>query len=312
MPTASTIDTTKAQFDELAARVRVWGDGRDGVPLYRRITDQVARTAFAEEVRIGRTVGLSRPLPTQPDLDNPRPALHYLSMAGSTLAEGDVEPTCYKDFVGVDYHGKVVSHIDSFSHIAYEGAFFGGADAAKATTAEGMRVGDVTEFGVLATRGVLLDMPALTGEPWTEPGTVWSLADVQEALARTGVTLRAGDALLLRNGHDRRRRELGAWDADAAAAGLHAAAVPWLLEQGVSVFGADGETDVRPSPVAGVTLPIHVLCLTMAGVPLLDNLELDALSEACAQAGRSTFALVVAPLNIPGSTGSPLNPVAIL
>lgn len=48
------------------------------------------------------------------------------------------------------------------------------------------------------------------------------------------------------------------------------------------------------------------------GVPLLDNLDLEALSTACAEAGRYAFLLTVAPLNIPGGTGSPVNPVAVL
>lgn len=48
------------------------------------------------------------------------------------------------------------------------------------------------------------------------------------------------------------------------------------------------------------------------GVPLLDNLDLEALSEACAEAERYEFMIIVAPLNVPGGTGSPVNPVAIL
>jgi hypothetical protein len=34
-------------------------------------------------------------------------------------------------------------------------------------------------------------------------------------------------------------------------------------------------------------------------------------ARVCTQTGRSTFSLVVAPLDIPASTGSPVNPVAI-
>jgi hypothetical protein len=52
--------------------------------------------------------------------------------------------------------------------------------------------------------------------------------------------------------------------------------------------------------------------MTAMGVPLLDNLDLEALSAATAEAGRYEFLLVVAPLNVPGGTGSPVNPVAVL
>lgn len=62
----------------------------------------------------------------------------------------------------------------------------------------------------------------------------------------------------------------------------------------------------------GVHSPVHALAVTAMGVPLLDNLDLEALAEATAEAGRYAFLLVVAPLNVPGGTGSPVNPVAIL
>jgi kynurenine formamidase len=174
-----------------------------------------------------------------------------------------------------------------------------------------MTSGDVTVFGPLITRGVLVDMAAARGLEWCEPGEAWTLDDIRGALDAQGVELRRGDAVLFRSGHDRRRAALGAWDPDVAGAGVHVEAIPWLFEQGVAMLGADGETDVRPSPVDEVTLPIHVLALTMAGVPLLDNLDLDELGRACADEGRHTFALAVLPLNIPGGTGSPVNPVAI-
>ncbi|WDV49267.1 hypothetical protein PV963_01810 [Streptomyces coeruleorubidus] len=41
---------------------------------------------------------------------------------------------------------------------------------------------------------------------------------------------------------------------------------------------------------------MHALAITAIGVPLLDNLNLEALSAACAAAGRYAFMTVVAPL----------------
>lgn len=57
---------------------------------------------------------------------------------------------------------------------------------------------------------------------------------------------------------------------------------------------------------------MHALAITAMGVPLLDNLDLESLSAACAEVGRYAFMTVVAPLNVPGGTGSPVNPVAVL
>jgi kynurenine formamidase len=300
------------QFEELAERVRVWGRPgvSDAAPVVDRITPDVTRAALYE-VQSGRSVSLGRPWSVDADVDNQHPALHYMTNLGATLAHGDTEPTGYMDFIAADYHGKTVSHIDAFSHIAYRDQIFGGHSASESLSRRGMQRGDVNVYGPLVTRGVLLDMTAGGGVDWVEPGTAWSLDEVQSTLDREGVVLRSGDALLLHSGHDRRRRELGAWDPDAEGAGLHVSAVPWLIDAGVSIFGADGETDVRPSPVEGVTLPIHVLALTMAGAALLDNLALETLAHACREQNRYEFALVVSPLNIPGGTGSPINPLAI-
>ncbi len=58
--------------------------------------------------------------------------------------------------------------------------------------------------------------------------------------------------------------------------------------------------------------PVHALALTALGIPLLDNLDLEALSVACARTGRYEFLLIVAPLVVPRGTGSPVNPLAVL
>ena len=48
------------------------------------------------------------------------------------------------------------------------------------------------------------------------------------------------------------------------------------------------------------------------GLALLDNAQLEPLAAVCAELGRWEFLLVVAPLVIPGGTGSPVNPIALL
>ena len=42
-----------------------------------------------------------------------------------------------------------------------------------------------------------------------------------------------------------------------------------------------------------------------------DNLDLEAAAETAARLNRWEFMLVVAPLRVPGGTGSPVNPIAI-
>jgi kynurenine formamidase len=47
-------------------------------------------------------------------------------------------------------------------------------------------------------------------------------------------------------------------------------------------------------------------------MPLLDNLDLDAVAAAARERQRCEFLFVGAPLRVVGGTGSPLNPLAVL
>jgi len=49
----------------------------------------------------------------------------------------------------------------------------------------------------------------------------------------------------------------------------------------------------------------------MMGVHLIDNADLDALSEACARNKRYEFQFVMAPLILNRGTASPVNPIAL-
>jgi kynurenine formamidase len=86
----------------------------------------------------------------------------------------------------------------------------------------------------------------------------------------------------------------------------------FIAERRVAALGSDGNSDTAPSTTDGVGFPIHVLAINALGIHLLDYLQLEDLRAACEQAGRWEFLFVAAPLRIPGGTGSPVNPLAIL
>ncbi|QES58247.1 cyclase [Streptomyces venezuelae] len=300
---------TRQEFDALFASVRTWGRWTAADRgSWNRVTAEHVRRATAT-VRDGTVVPMARPWDTRPGPDNARPALHHMTDLGDVQAP---EPSVHKDFLAADYHGKSVTHLDALSHVAYRGQLFGGRAAREHVGAAGARFGAVSALGALVTRGVLVDLPSVLGVDWLEPGRAVHARDVVAAEEALGVAIGEGDAVLLRSGALRRRRELGPWNPDAASAGWHVDAVPLLAERAVALLGADGDSDVRPSPVEGLHSPVHALAVTAMGVPLLDNLDLEPLSAACAAAGRYAFLLVVAPLNVPGGTGSPVNPVAVL
>lgn len=66
----------------------------------------------------------------------------------------------------------------------------------------------------------------------------------------------------------------------------------------------------RAAPGLGFN-PIHRFAIVSRGMNLLDNLDLKAVAETAARLNRWEFMLAIAPLRVPGGTGSPVNPLAI-
>jgi kynurenine formamidase len=170
---------------------------------------------------------------------------------------------------------------------------------------------DDTRDGIVG-RGVLLDIPRLRGTRWLEPGDHVSAAELAAAQAAQQVEVGPGDVLFVRVGHRLRRNVLGSWDVARSRAGLHPLAMEYLAEREVAALGCDSNSDTAPSVVDGVAFPVHVLAINALGLHLLDYLQFEDLVPACEAAGRWSFLCVVAPLRLPGGTGSPVNPLAIL
>ncbi len=128
---------------------------------------------------------------------------------------------------------------------------------------------------------------------------------------QAGITVESGDIVFVRNGRWARRAAVGPWATGRQAAGLHASVVPWLRARDVAMLGGDTTNDVLPSGVDGVAMPIHQVVLVALGMPIFDNLDLEALAEETARLERWEFLFVAAPLAVDGATGSPLNPIAM-
>jgi kynurenine formamidase len=309
-PHRETVDIR--EFQALFRQVRNWG--RWG-PMSRRgalnhlTPDRVA--AAARLVRSGTTVSLGLPLNTREGIDSPVPAHHRMTMLPDVdIGSGSVRFA--KDYVGLDYHNDGHSHIDAFSHVAYDGHLYDGQPDS-VVTSEGAAAGaiDLLKDGLVG-RGVLLDVPGVRGVRWLEPGEHVVTDDLEAAERRQGVRVGAGDILLIRTGHPLRLAELGPWDTVKAKAGLHPRAASFLAERQVAALGSDANNDTAPSTTEGIAFPIHVLALNAMGVHLLDYLQFEDLVPRCEEAGRWEFLFVAAPLRIVEGTGSPINPIAIL
>lgn len=298
-------------FDALFARVSNWGRwGADDQRGTLNLLDDASRAAAMNVVQSGRTVSLSHDLDTVAGPDNTRPAMHYMTQQADVALN---EPRVNTDFVGVDFHGKSVTHVDALCHCAFRGRLYNGVDSDTSVGSLGGSVGTVEQLrdGVVG-RGVLVDLPRAGAVDWLEPGSAAGLGDLSDALESQKTVRHPGDIVLVRTGHRRRRSELGAWDPSKHSAGLAPKSMEWLHATDASLLGGDGDSDSRPSSVEGIESPIHALALAAMGLPLIDNMNLEDLAEACSAAGRWEFLFVMAPLRVPGGTGSPVNPLAIL
>lgn len=217
------------------------------------------------------------------------------------------------EYVGLVFHGYAVTHLDALAHYFWDGRMYGDRPAALVTTADGATRNGVTAAADgVTTRGVLVDVAAHRGVDWLEPGEPVFPDELDAALARQGVALEPGDALLLRTGYARKKRERGPDRVDdVGRAGWHAACLPWLRAHDVALLSADTAQDAQPCGYPSFRSPVHAVGIVAMGLWLLDNGDFEALAATCRRLGRFEFLFQVAPLRIAGGTGSPVNPIAL-
>jgi len=297
----------RALHDRLRGQVP-WGPADRRGALGHITPERLA--AAASEVRLGRSVTMAAPLAGSAP-DNPEPGTRHMKRLPSEPS--DVPGLSFAaDQLVMNVHGDVDSHIDALCHVSYDGTLYNGVrpDAVTSQGASELSIDDARN-GIVG-RGVLLDIPRLRGVAWVEPGDHVTAAELAAAEAAQQVHVGAGDLLFVRVGHRRRRAELGPWDVAKSRAGLHPDAMEYLAERQVAALGSDSNSDAAPSGVEGAAFPVHVLAIHAMGLHLLDYLQFDDLVPACEAAGRWSFLCVVAPLRLPGGTGSPVNPIAVL
>jgi len=313
MPQIPTEDEVLGYFDKLSNWGR-WGpDDELGTP--NLITPEVTRRALAT-VQEGVTVSLAREIMWEGALDVPSPPVHYMIESGEGWASGEkVSARANQaaiDYIGMVFHGVAVTHVDSLAHFFWNGKTYNGKPAHLVSTSLGATVCSVVaaKEGFIS-RGVLIDVPLVRGIDWLERGEGVSPEDILAAEERFGFKVQEGDILLIRTGQLRRRNVEGPVDRSAGSTACQAACLPLFHERGIAVMGSDTGNDVSPPQYAKVTQPIHQVGITAMGLWILDNADLEALAEACAQRGRYEFMVSIGPLPLHNTTGSPVNPIAV-
>jgi kynurenine formamidase len=280
-----------------------WGknDQRGALNL---ITPEKRREAAAL-VREGFPVSLARNVIKQEQDGSPGFAHRMVQ-----LPKEGAETTGSGDEYSVNYHGFTQTHFDALSHMVYKGKMYNGFAQAEVTGTGAHKLGVENVKDGIFTRCVLMDIPRLSGVRYL-PGNRAIYPEDLDAWERTaGVKVKSGDAVLIRTGRWLRREQEGPWEISKGSAGLHASCLPWLKERGVAVVGSDLALDVLPSGIEGFEYPVHYGCIVALGVPILDNCDLERLSQEASQRKRWAFLLTATPLAVEGGTGSPLNPIA--
>jgi kynurenine formamidase len=202
------------------------------------------------------------------------------------------------------------THIDALSHVSENGMLHGGVDAAKAQQGtELFKEHGVETIEPIFRRGVLLDIAQTKGVDILAPAQEVTVADLEDAQKRAGITIHPGDVILIRTGWTKHwtdsRKYLGL-DSEGTP-GVAASGAEWLAAKKPFAVGTD-TAGFEQIVQTNITMDAHRILIAQNGIHIIENLDLEELA-AC---GRADFAFVTLPLRIKGATGSPLRPVALV
>lgn len=275
-----------------------WGVA-DELGALNLLTPEIVKQA-AGLVKSGQVYSLSMPLAAE----GPQWPQRHKTWRVTTFRNPPNDRGSADDVVTLHSHSG--THIDALCHIWYDNQLYNGYNAAEHVTSAGATRNSIDRAPAIVGRGLLLDIAAWKGVDHLQLGEAITAADLDRCAAAQGVSVQPGDLLLLRTGWMRlftQNRELY----DSGEPGIDESTIPWLKEHDVVAVGADNQavevlTEIPPS-----RLPVHAAAIRDLGIYLVENLNLDAL--AVDRVYESL--LVIAPLQLSGAIGSPVNPIAI-
>jgi len=305
---------------ETGERCRNWG--RWGTDDERGTLNYITPEAIVEAARLvkrGAVFSLAIPFNARgPQINQPRRfnPIHRMMITGPDCTTGAIT---FPGGVGFSDDMVIMplqcaTQWDALSHCFEDGRMYNGYDANEVSSRGAKRNGiDKIANGVVA-RGVLLDIPRLKGVKWLEPGCAITAGDLDAALAAHRVTVRSGDALLVRTGHMTLCKDRGGWGTYAGgdAPGLSFHTADWIHQRQIAAVATDTwGMEVRPNEIADSFQPLHQVCIPNMGLTIGEIFFLDDLADDCARDGVYEFFFVAPPLPITGAVGSPINPLAI-
>lgn len=284
-----------------------WGNDDEIGALNLVTRNQVLLAASL--VRQGKVLSLAQPLSKKTAVPSLRAGFqHFMTRDGGDYAGGVPARGGFQfadDAVVMPLH--IGTHLDALCHVWCDDQLYNGHPGNGTTSTVGAKRCGIDKMQPIVTRGLLLDVLALHGGPLA-PGQSIGRAELVKSAERAGLTLRPGDAVLIRTGWQEAQEQLspGAVDFEAEP-GIDVDAALWLAEAGAVMVGADNYAiEAMPFPT-GTVFPVHQRLIRDFGITLLEGLVLAAL----AQTGVAEFLFVAAAMPIVGGTGSPVTPLAI-
>jgi kynurenine formamidase len=292
-----------------------WGpDDQRGCLNY--VTDAVTKNA-SKLIKTGTTVSCSRPITTESASDVTYQVQRFMVDSGEGRAHDDEERRINRkgaaEFIGMVFHGQSITHIDALSHYSWKGLMYNGVSSDMVTSKEGAQSHSIENIsdGII-TRGVLLDIAKLKNKSWLDNDEPVMPEDLDAAEKAQGITVGEGDVLFVRTGSYRKRLETGPTDPSKGMTACQVACTPWFKERRIAMLGTDTSNDIKPTDYPNLTTsPLHIMCLVTLGLWLVDNCNLEELSQMCEIQKTSEFLLAMGPLKLNKVTGSPVNPIAV-
>jgi kynurenine formamidase len=198
------------------------------------------------------------------------------------------------------------THIDALNHFGLNGKVYNGFSADEYLGDHGWTKTGAETIPPIVARGVLIDVAAYKGVDMLPAGYRIEQKDIVAALEKQKVELAKGDVILIRTGRMQAYEDADAYLENPPGLGIGGAR--YLVEKGAMVIGGDNlSLEAFPSEVEGNYIPIHTFLLAQHGIPIMELVELERLSED----EIYEFAFIGSSLKLRGADAAPMRPIAI-
>jgi len=303
-----------AEFSELAAEVNNWGRwGDDDERGTLNLITAETLLAGVSTIRDGRRFSLAIPM------SEDGPQLGFVkgrtNPIRSTIA---LHELMGNNPAGVRFNDDAVSmgvqaatHVDALAHVSYDDRMYNGFPTSVVDETGAHRLG-ADKLGVIASRGVLLDLAGARGVDRLDGGRALTPDDLDRAEEFGKVTVSEGDIVLLRTGQMLHQRAGDRMAYSITTAGPSMQTVRWFHARGVAMVATDNLSfEVFPPERDDIFLPVHMLHIVEMGLVQGQNFDLEDLAADCADDGRYAFFVNATPEPIVGAAGAPCTPVVL-